>query len=48
MMWVNFKLHMQPRVLAPMEPTMIIASDLNRARQSTAHDLVKLAELEVA
>ena len=42
----QFQVTHAARVLAPMEPTMIISSDLNRAR-NTAHALAELAKLEI-
>ena len=42
----QFQVTHPARVLAPMEPTMIISSDLNRAR-NTAHALAELAKLEI-
>ena len=42
----QFQVTHAARVLAPMEPTMIISSDLNRAR-NTAHALAELSKLEI-
>lgn len=42
----QFQVTHAAKVLAPMEPTMIISSDLNRARD-TAHALAEIVKLEI-